>query len=64
MNTKGSYPFSDKKAQYRKYTSEQLAFALKDAAEARDVVTDCFGWYQDDVCTIRDELNRRNNDSR
>lgn len=58
--TKGSYPFSGKQAQYRKYTIAELNFAIKDATEARDVCgPDTFGWYSDDVCTIRDELNRR-----
>lgn len=63
MSTKGPYPFADKTKQYRAYTDGQLAFAVKDAAEARD---NCRGfdgvaeaWYSDDAATIRAEINRR-----
>jgi hypothetical protein len=63
MLAKGPYPFADKRAQYRQYTPDMLAFALKDAREARDVCgthdSSCWGYYQDDALTVLAELERR-----
>lgn len=63
MTTKPAYDFTAKQAQYRQYTAAQLAYALKDAAEARDAMrghdTAAENWYADDVHTIAQEVNRR-----
>lgn len=63
MQGKGPYPFAEKAAKYRKLDDAALAWNLKDAVEARDVCgtidAATFGFYADDVATIRDEITRR-----
>ncbi len=63
MSTKGPYPFAAKEEQYGQYTDEMLAWAIKDAAQARDNTRGfdekAEAWYADDVSTILAEMNRR-----
>jgi hypothetical protein len=66
--TKGAYPFASKIEQYRKYTLDQLVYALADAQETagiwkgQDPATE--NWYRDDVFTIHDEIKRRQGSAR
>ena len=59
----GGYPFAEKKKQYAAYSDEQLAYARRDATEARDAMKghdpEAEGWYSDDVSTIVAEVHRR-----
>lgn len=63
MNTKGAYDFAAKEAQYRRYTQEQLAYALMDAKETAELMRGwnlaSEEWYLDDVHTIAAELRKR-----
>lgn len=63
MSTKGAYPFCDKARQYKGYTDDMLAFAVDDAAKARDNCREfdpvAEAWYADDVATIRAEITKR-----
>lgn len=62
-STKGPYAFCDKAVQYKAYTDAMLAFAVDDAAKARDACKSfdpiAEAWYADDVATIRAEINKR-----
>jgi hypothetical protein len=65
LEAKGSYPFSDKEAQYKGYTDLELFYAIQDAGRAarnfRGVPGEesTEGWYMDDVGTIGSEMRRR-----
>lgn len=63
MQTKANYDFKAKRAQYRKYSNDQLRWARQDAIETAKIQDDwnpvgaC--WYLDDASTIGAELKRR-----
>ncbi len=54
------YPFTEKQAQYSKYTDAQLAFARDDANKAMEAMKghdiEAEAWYADDVSTIISEI--------
>jgi len=59
--SKGAYPFAEKKSQYRKYTADQLDFALADikAAIANWPDGPNSAWYADDAHAVCEEIRRR-----
>lgn len=63
MSTKGADDFATKQEQYRAYTIEQLHYASRDAAAARDAMRGhdaaAENWYADDVHTIGQEIASR-----
>ena len=60
---KGPYDFLLKEEIYKRYTEEELRYAVQDAAEAAKAMRDHDpvgeAWYLDDMATIVKELRRR-----